>query len=188
MGAKTTRTVQLHLIVDFDHDSMTKYLGIRQTDAQTQAMQAAQDYLYQAVHGWQGSTGETKYLTLESGPAFQPTLDTVASTDLPVWSEVPAAMNGGLEAYNALEFGLTFKPIDARKEPSCVKYVRKGKKVYVEYNYDLEVDTGFSTTAKTNWIPFVTGGGVHPDLQALATADITLRHRMIMLVERDMKP
>lgn len=187
----STVELQLHLTIDIDKDSVSAYGEIRDTDAETIAMQAVQDYLYQALHGWGGDAAATQFANMEGGTAFQAVVDAVDGTDLPIWSEIRAAMNGAIEDYNSKAFGpesgLTFAAIPAGTQPTCVKYVRKGKRIYIEYNQDLTVATGVQDSKQCNMLPIDFAKSVPPVLQAFKDAKIIARYRMIALVERNPK-
>jgi hypothetical protein len=180
-----TVKMQLHLTVDIDKGSMKKYGEGRDTDAETLAMQELQDYLYRALHGWGGDKGATQFADMESGKSFLIDVDAVEGTDLPIWSEIRAAMNGALEDYGTQGFGLQFAPIAESEGPSCVKYVRKGKRIYIEYNQDLTVSVGVQDADKCNMLPIDYDKAYPPVLEPFAAGDILARYRMIALVERN---
>jgi len=181
--AKTVK-VKMNLAVDVENKSMAAYSGIRDTDAESVKMQAVQDYLYDALHGWGGSTQMAAYLALEDGVAFQPTLDAAGETGLPVWAELGAAVKGGLEAYNALGFGLEFGLSDKDHPATCVKLVRKGDKEVLVYNFDLTVTVGVQDETQCNILPIVASLAVPPVLQDFKDAGIKAHYQMLLEVER----
>lgn len=183
----STVDLQLHLTIDIDKDSVPAYGTIRDTDAETVAMQAVQDYLYQALHGWGGDAAATQFANMEAGTAFQAVVDAVDGTDLPVWTEIRAAMNGALEDYNSKAFGLSFEAIPDGTPPTGVRYVRKGKRVYIEYGQDLAVKVGVQDSKECNMLPIDFAKDVPPVLQAFKDEKIVARYRMIALVERNPK-
>jgi len=180
-----TVKMQLHLTVDIDKTSMGTYAGLRDTDAETLAMQDAQDYLYRAMHGWGGDKGATQFADMESGKSFLIDVDAAEGSDLPIWSEIRAAMNGALEDYRSQGFGLEFAKIVTGAEPTCVKYVRKGKRIYIEYNQDLVVSVGVQTADECNILPIDYDKAYPAVLAPFGTGDILARYRMIALVERN---
>lgn len=146
-------------------------------------LQEVQDYLYQAMHGWQVEDAANKFARLQTSVYFAPYLDVVEGTELPSVDDMGEAIKSALAAYHSLDFGLEFEVLPDRKEPSCVKYVRKGKKIYVEYNYDLVVEMGVQDETQCNWLPLQAGLPVPPVLQAFKDAGIGAHYQMTLEIE-----
>lgn len=183
----STIELKLYLAVVIDPNSMTEYGSIRDTDAETVAMRDAQDYLYQALHGWGGDAAATLYANMESGASFRVELDAVAGTDLPIWSEITAAMNGAIEDYNTKGFKLSFEALPTAAKPKHVKFLRQGKRVIIEYGHDLAVKSGVQSATASNILPLDFALDVPPVLKAFKDEKIVAHYRMLAHVELNPK-
>ncbi|MCA8980883.1 MAG: hypothetical protein H6831_10170 [Planctomycetes bacterium] len=183
----STVELKLHLSIEIDKASIPAYGTIRDTDAEAAAMQAAQDYLYQALHGWGGDAAATIFANMEAGTAFQSVVDAAVGTELPIWDEIRPAMNGAIEDFNSKGFGLQFASLPEGTQPTAVRYVRKGKRIYIEYGQDLSVSVGVQDAAKCNVLPLDLTKAVPPVLRALKDAKVVARYRMVAELERNPK-
>jgi len=183
----TEITMHLSLQVDVESTSMDNYEELREEDAggssKTAEMEEAHAYLTAALHGWT-TAGTANYATLQASASFNPKVDSVAGTSLPHWDDIPAAVRSALEAYNGdAEFRMKFELVEAKQRPHCVKFIRRGGKREIVYNYNLELSESVQDATECNRLPMDIGTPVPDVLSDLAGKKVVMRYQMIIELE-----